>query len=168
MSKEESRTNWAPGQFSLLRQSFGRNQTDLQGEYSILEMISIAAPLPDILNKLCSAIDLQIGNVVSVILLADEAEHGLQAIARGARQYGLHVFWTASISARGKNVLGSFEMCCSVPRTPTTAELQLIQRVTNLAGLAIRRHNSQEDLASFSKDWKMALRKSSHAESPLD
>lgn len=168
MSNEESRTTGASGQFSLHRQSSRQKQTDLQGEYRILEMISIGAPLPDVLNKLCSAIDLQIGNVVSVILLADDAEHDLQAIARGARQYGLHVFWTASILLRGENILASFEMYCSVPRTPTTPELQLIQRVTNLAALAIRRHNGKEDFETFSKDWKMALRRGSHEESQLN
>jgi hypothetical protein len=79
------------------RQYPGKKGTLLRGEDSILELISMGAPLPGVLNKLCAAIDLQIGNVVSVILPADDQEHDLHSITRSALQFGLHVFWSASI-----------------------------------------------------------------------
>ncbi len=168
MPEDESRPKWAPAQPSLLRQCSANKQADLQGEHSILELISMSAPLPGVLNKLCSAIDLQIGNVVSIILPADGREHDLQAITRRALQYGLHVFWSASIPSRDENILGSFEMYCSVSRTPTPFELQLIQRVTHLAALAIRHHNGEEGFESFYRDWKSALRSRSYEGSQLN
>jgi hypothetical protein len=116
-------------------------QTDLRGENRVLDLISAGARLPVVLNNLCAAIDLQIGNVVSVILLPDNAERDLPAIARGARDFGLHVFWSASIPLRDENVLGSLEMYCSVPRVPSPHELRLIQRATELAELAIANHD---------------------------
>ena len=162
MPEDESRTNWMPGHFSLPQQSPGKQRADLQGEDSIRELISLGAPLPVVLNKLCSAIDLQIGNVVSVILLADDQEHDLQTIARSALHYGLHIFWSASITLSDENLLGSFEMYCCVSRAPTAYEVQLIQRVTYLAALAIRRHQGEEDFESLSSDWKTALQRHSH------
>ena len=81
-------------------------------ENSILELISTGAPLPGVLNNLCAALDLQIGNVVSVILPADDQD--LPTITHNALQFGLHVFWSASIPLRNEDVLGSLQMYCCV------------------------------------------------------
>jgi hypothetical protein len=135
----------------LRRQSSGRQETLLRGEKSILELISMGAPLPGVLNRLCAAIDLQIGNVVSVILPADNQE--LHAVTNKAVQFGLQVFWSGSILLRNEDVLGSLQMYCCVSRPPTPFELQLIERVTHLAALAIQRHNDEEVFERFSKDW---------------
>lgn len=166
MPEDEYRTDWAAGPFSSPQRSPGKQPGDLAGENGICELISLGAALPVVLNKLCSAIDLQIGNVVSVILLADDQKLDLQTIARSALTYGLHVFWSTSISLPEDNLLGCFEMYSCVSRTPTPFELQLIQRVTHLAALAIRRHHGQEEFESLSSDWKAALRRHSQ-EGPL-
>src|SRR5437588_4767033 len=101
------------------------------------------------------AIDLQVGNVVSVILLEDDAEHELATISSGAQQCGLHVFWSESIALPDQD-LGSFQMYCCNSRTPTPFELQLIQRVTRLAALAIRHHNAEQGFERFCAEWKGA------------
>ena len=151
MTEGESCNKWGPSQLSLRRQSSGRKETLLRGEESILELISMGAPLPGVLNRLCAAIDLQIGNVVSVILPADNQE--LHAVTRKAVQFGLQVFWSGSIPLRNEDVLGSLQMYCCVSRPPTPFELQLIERVTHLAALAIQRQNDEEVFERFSKDW---------------
>ena len=151
MTEGESCNKWGPSQLSLRRQSSGRKETLLRGEKSILELISMGAPLPGVLNRLCAAIDLQIGNVVSVILPADNQE--LHAVTRKAVQFGLQVFWSGSIPLRNEDVLGSLQMYCCVSRPPTPFELQLIERVTHLAALAIQRQNDEEVFERFSKDW---------------
>jgi len=151
MTEGESCNKWGPSQLSLRRQSSGRKETLLRGEKSILELISMGAPLPGVLNRLCAAIDLQIGNLVSVILPADNQE--LHAVTRKAVQFGLQVFWSGSIPLRNEDVLGSLQMYCCVSRPPTPFELQLIERVTHLAALAIQRHNDEEVFERFSKDW---------------
>ena len=156
MAEGESCTKRAPNQFLLHRQSSGKKETLLRGEKSILELISMGTPLPEVLNRLCAAIDLQIGNVVSFIVPADD--HELHTITHSALQFGLHVFWAASIPLRNEDVLGSLQMYCCVSRSPTPFELQLIERVTHLAALAIQRHNDEEDFERFSKDWTSARR----------
>ena len=156
MAEDESCTKWAPN-----RQGSGKKETLLRGEKSILELISMGAPLPGVLNKLCAAIDLQIGNVVSVIMSADDQEHELEAITGRALQFGLHVFWSASIPLRNEDVLGSLQMYCCVSRSPVPLELQLIERATHLAALAIRSHNGEEDSASLSKNWTNAPQRDS-------
>jgi len=155
MDERESRPKRAPNEF-LHWPSSGKNETLLRGEKSILELISMRTPLPTVLNRLCAAIDLQIGNVVSVILPADDQE--LHTVTRSAVQFGLQVFWSASIPLRNEDALASLQMYCCVSRPPTPFELQLIERVSQLAALAIQRHNDEEDFAKFSRDWTSARR----------
>jgi hypothetical protein len=141
LREDKPRRKWFTTQLEWNDSSCSEKQTDLRGENRVLDLISAGARLPMVLNNLCAAIDLQIGNVVSVILLPDNAARDLPAIVRGARDFGLHVFWSASIPLRNENVLGSLEMYCSVPRVPSPFELRLIQRATELAELAIGNHH---------------------------
>jgi GAF domain-containing protein len=157
----ERRTKWARRRSPLAGRSTGKKQMDLLGEKNILDLISMGAPLPEVLNNVCTAIDLQIGNIVSVVLLPDDPECDFKSIARGALQFGLRLYWSADIPFRDDRVLGSFEMYCCVPRTPTAAELKLIQRATNLAALAIRRYHGDDDSGSASREWKRAQEKRS-------
>ncbi len=152
----------APNQFLLSRRFYCKKETILHGENSILELISMGAPLHGVLNKLCAAIDLQIANLVSVITLADDQEHDLPTITERAARFDLHVFWSASIPLRNEVALGWLEMYCCVSRGPTPFELQLIERVTHLAARAIERHNDGEDFESLSRSWTRAPRRDSH------
>jgi len=139
---------------SLLRRRFsGTKQTLLHGENGILELISMGAPLPGVLNNLCAAVDLQIADLVSVIALADDQAHDLPTVTERAARFGLHVFWSASIPLRDEAPLGWLEMYNCVSRDPVPLELQLIERVTHLAALAIQRHNHGEDFQSPSSNW---------------
>jgi hypothetical protein len=139
--------------FLLRRRFSGRKETLLHGENGILELISMGAPLPEVLNRLCGAVDLQIANLVSVITLADDQAHDLPTITKRAARFGLHVFWSASIPLRDEAPLGWLEMYNCVSRDPVPLELQLIERVTHLAALAIQRHNHGEDFRSPSSNW---------------
>jgi hypothetical protein len=160
MAGNESRTKWVMNRPSPPRQSSRKKVPLLYAEKSILELISMGAPLPGVLNNLCAALDLQIGNVISVILPADDQD--LPTITHNALQFGLHVFWSASIPLRNEDVLGSLQMYCCISRSPIRMELQLIERVTHLAALAIRRHNNEENVESLSKNWTEALQRNSH------
>jgi hypothetical protein len=162
MAEDGPCTKWAPNRFSLRRQRSGTKGALLRGEKSILELISRGAPLPEVLDKLCAAIDLQIGNVVSVILRADDPEHDLSTITQKALQFGLHVFWSASIPLRNEDVLGSLLMFCCVSQSPTPFELRLIERVTHLAALAIQRYKDEEDFESLFTNWVNTLRRGAH------
>lgn len=140
----------------------GKKQTVLQGEKNILDLISTGAPLAEILNSLCTTVDLQVGNIVSVMLLPDDTERDFKTIAYGALQFGLHLYWSADIALWDEDVLGSFEMYCCVLRKPTAPELELIQRATHLAAIAIRRHHGDEDLSGACGEWKQVLEKRPH------
>jgi hypothetical protein len=168
MREDGPRTKCASRYLPLRGRNTGKKQTDLLGEKNILDLISMGAPLPEVLNNLCTAIDLQIGNIVSVMLLPDDTERDFRTIAKGALQFGLHLYWSADIPLRDEDVLGSFEMYCCVPRTPTASELKLIERATHLAALAIRRYYGDEDLSSACGEWKRALERRSHEATQLN
>jgi hypothetical protein len=57
--------------------------TQLGGESYVHELISGGAPLPEVLDRLCSAINVEIGNVASVVLLADCQTSGPPGSFRG-------------------------------------------------------------------------------------
>src|SRR5271169_6763471 len=162
MREDGPRTKWTSRHLPLHGRGTGKKQTDLLGERNILDLISTGAPLPEVLNNLCTAIDLQIGNIVSVMLLPDDTERDFKTIAHGALQFGLHLYWSADISLGDEDVLGSFEMYCCVPRTPRPFELRQIQRATHMAALAIRRYHGDEDLSGACSAWKRALGKQSN------
>jgi hypothetical protein len=159
VAKDKSRTARTARQQPMSRPSSRENQTLLYGESSILELISKGAPLPEILNKLCAAIDTQIGNAVSVISPEDDYEHDLRTITYKARRFDLHVFWLDSIALRGESVLGWLEMYSCIARAPTRCELRLIKRVTHLAGLAIQQHNQEVDPERFLANWTITARR---------
>jgi hypothetical protein len=159
MTKNEFCVRWAPNQASLHLQDHSERETPLHGETSVVELISIGAPLPAVLNRLCEAIDLQIGNVVSVIILTENRR--LREITRNALQFGLQVFWSSGILSRNEEVLGSFQMYCCVSRSPTPLELQLIDRVTQLAALAIQGQNHEKTFEILSRNRKRASRRGS-------
>jgi hypothetical protein len=70
----------------------------LVGERSLLDLISTGAPLAHVLDMICAAFDLQMGNVVSLVLLSDDEEHTTLTIAQSAAHFGLSVFRCVAIA----------------------------------------------------------------------
>jgi hypothetical protein len=125
----------------LRRSSDDKIQYLLRAEEQLLQSISAGTPLLEVLDRICSAIDSQIGNIVSLISLPSDDVTDHAAIARIAALFGLYVFCSAGVVAENDEVLGSLEMYSCVPRRPSARELQLIERATCLAAIAIKHHN---------------------------
>src|ERR1700735_5665311 len=89
---EQSRTKRPHLDFQPHRQSTDNRRCQFVGERQILELISLGAPLPGILNKLCMMIDVRIGNVVSMVSLADEADNHFGSMPTSALRAGLEIF----------------------------------------------------------------------------
>jgi hypothetical protein len=115
-----------------------KTQYLLGAEEQLLQSISSHAPLPQVLNAICSALDCQIGSVVSLISLPGDDASDLAAIALNAAQFGLHIFYSERIVAETGELLGTLEMYSSVPRGPSAGECSLIERAKCLAALAIK------------------------------
>lgn len=133
----------------MYRQDSDTIQTGLPDEDRLFALISAGAPLAQVLNKLCTALDLQIGNVVSLVLLPDDEEHAVHTVARSAVEFGLFVFCCAAIVSPDEELLGTFEAYSCFPRGPTPSECKLIERAAHLAALAIQRHNHEQDSGSL-------------------
>jgi hypothetical protein len=110
----------------------------LGAEERLLQSISTGAPLPGALNGICSALDCQIGNVVSLISLPEDDPSELAAIAMHAAFFGLYTFCSEGVVAENNELLGSLEMYCSSPRSPSARESQWIERAKCLAAIAIK------------------------------
>jgi hypothetical protein len=113
----------------------------LSFEELVLQAISAGAPLPGILNRISTALDCQIGNVISLISLAVEDAVEFDPIAMEATNFGLHTFRSARVLGPRDEVLGSLDVYCCVLRSPTSRELEFIERAICLASIAITLDN---------------------------
>jgi hypothetical protein len=146
MMADQPRSKFLTRDFRLRRNCTDSRRCPVVGEHQILELISLGAPLPGILNKLCMMIDVRIGDVVSMVSLPDVDENRVCTITRSALQVGLDVFCSSAILSFDKLFLGSLEIFGCDPRQPTPLELVLIDRVTYLASLALQSQKVEEHI----------------------
>src|SRR5271170_6420577 len=142
---DQSRSKRSPADFRFDRQCTDNRRAQVVGERQILELISLGAALPGILNKLCMMIDVRIGDVVSIVSLADTDESHFCSMTNSALQVGLEEFSSHAIFSTDKAFLGTLEIFGCEPRRPTLSEYQLIERVIHLAALALEGHQPAGD-----------------------
>src|SRR5579859_3709377 len=82
----------------------------LRAEERILQSISGRAPLPEILHKICDALNLEIGNTISFFSLPYDHTADLAAVARSAELFGLYKFCSTDVVDGSGESLGSLEM----------------------------------------------------------
>jgi len=137
----------------MYRQGSDNVQTLLAGEGQLLEMISAGAPLPQVLDRVCAALDMLVGNVVSLVLLADDGEHTLHTIAHSATKFGLTAFSCLAVLSPSGEFFGTLETYCCFPRKPNLNESGLIERAARLAALAIQHYNHEMEAEDWPLDW---------------
>ncbi len=69
-----------------------------------------------------------------------------------ALSFGLRACWSTPILSSGGQVLGTFAMYYAQPRSPENFELQLIESVRHLAGIAIERKHAEESLKQLNQE----------------
>jgi hypothetical protein len=129
----------------------GRVHYLLEAEEQILRSIAIHAPVPQILNEICTALDCQIGNMVSLISLPEGEVANIPEIARNAALFGLHLFFSACVLGECGKELGSLEMYSCAMRDPSCYELQVIERAVCLAAIAMEGHGKEDRPVSHRK-----------------
>jgi hypothetical protein len=113
----------------------------LGAEEHLVQTIFTRAPLPKVLNGICSTLDCQIGGVVSLISLSAIDKCDSATISLNAALFGLFIFHSGRVLAENNKQLGCLKMYTSVPRMPTAKECQLIERAKCVAAIAIKLEN---------------------------
>jgi PAS domain S-box-containing protein len=81
------------------------------------------------------------------VIVTDVATNPLWADYRDlALSHGLRACWSTPILSSGGAVLGTFAMYYRQPRAPDQRDLELIERATHIAGIAMERRRAQEAL----------------------
>ena len=142
MNEYHSRSRGRSQILRLRRSSDDKIQYLMKAEEQLLQSIPARTPLLEILDRICSAINSQIGNMVSLISLPGDDVTDHAAITRIAALFGLHAFCSSGVVAENDELLGSLEMYSCVQRRPSAREFQLIKHATCLAAIAIRHHNA--------------------------
>jgi len=87
------------------------------------------------------------------VIVTDIATDPLWANFRDlALSFGLRACWSTPIFSSQGQVLGTCAMYYAQPRTPQNFELQLIQAVRNLAGIAIEHKQAEESLKQLNQE----------------
>src|SRR5580692_4957945 len=173
-----------------------RAESLLAAKKRTLEMIADGASLNEILNDLCSSIDVEASPVISSVLLMDPdggrlwhtagtlvpldwlpvispltiSPHagccGAAAFSKErvivadvatdinwldehrdlAIKNGIRAAWSEPILTKDGEVLGTFALYSSEPRTPTDGEIELIEGAGHIALIAIERQRSHQAL----------------------
>jgi hypothetical protein len=139
MDEYRSRNRERPSMRVPQDHSDGQIPFVLNAEEKILQWISDRAPVPEILSEICTALDCQIGNIVSRISLPGDNGTSTSEIARNAVLFGLHAFFSAGIFAESSEELGSLEIYCCSPRNASSDDIHSIERAACLAAIAIER-----------------------------
>jgi hypothetical protein len=160
MASQESHRKGAPRRVWFPRHCTDNKSSPFTEERRILELIALGEPLAGTLNQLCAMIDVQIGNVVSLVSLPDQDKSHARIIAQSAMQFGLHVFSSTTILSPDKSLLGTLQIYSCDQRRPTAHEAQLIERVIHLAAVALQRHRDEEDSDRSLGSWRSAIRRS--------
>jgi PAS domain S-box-containing protein len=87
--------------------------------------------------------------VVTPDIFVDPAWRRFEHLARAA---GVSACWSVPVRAASGAVLGAFAVYYREPRTPTPAELALVERAAALAGVAIDREEREGLLASINRN----------------
>src|SRR4029077_2475250 len=86
IAKSESRSKRAARRFALYPQQLETIQTLQFSEDHVLQLISTGAVLPDVLDTICTALDVQMGNAMSLVLFLDDDEHFTHTMAQYAAE----------------------------------------------------------------------------------
>ena len=85
------------------------------------------------------------------------AKHRRIAIAHGLRAY-----WSTPILSHDRRVLGVFAMYCQEPRQPSPQDVQLIERASGLARIAIERKTAEEALVASAEQYRALFEGNPH------
>src|SRR5690348_876114 len=106
MNESDFGSGSTPQKRNIQRSLDGKTQYLLRAEEQLLQSISARVPLPEVLNRICGALDLQIGNVVSLITLPGDDPSELAAIAMNAALFGLYTFCSEGVVDENDELLG--------------------------------------------------------------
>ena len=115
----------------------------LRREEEILNSICAGEALPKLLSRICTALDCEIGNVVSLVSVLGDNALDFVAIAENAKQFGLYTFCSVGVIADNGEPLGILDMYSCKPKLPSPWEWKLIERAGYLAAIAIERENER-------------------------
>jgi PAS domain S-box-containing protein len=136
-------------------------------ERRILELLVGGAGLREVLDAIAAWVERQTGPMKCSVLLPDAAEgklrHGsrgsLPDMAAGPRSANC---WSTPILSHDRRVLGVFALYCQEPRQPSPQDVQLIERASGLARMAIERKTAEEALVASAEQYRALFEGNPH------
>jgi len=102
----------------------------------------------------CGAAAIRREQVIVPDVLADPVFESLREVTRST---SIRAAWSTPFFSRDRHVLGTFAVLSPVPGTPDERNLQLVERATHLASIAVERHQSDEVLQRSERLLRLVL-----------
>jgi hypothetical protein len=145
MSKIHFDPQHKPQKLTAHRPPSDESSQSVATEERLSQRIATRTLLLETLNEICSSLDRDIGNVVSLILPCDGSATDRKGIAGSAAHCGLHTLCSEGIFAQHGKLLGFLEIYSCVARDASAEEFQRIERAKRLAEIAIKIYNETKD-----------------------
>ena len=133
---------------------------------SILEIVAVGAPLPEVLTALSSIVESQIDGVTCTVLPLDALqagappdftnEGGSHSLCENGVTRNLPASWSTPILSREGTVLGECVVSCPENWLPGEDEKRLVHCVTAMASVAIDRSQADNALRLSHQRYRMA------------
>lgn len=89
------------------------------------------------------------------VISADIAQDAKwQDFRETALSFGLRACWSTPIMGRNGQVLGTFGIYCGQARSPRPTELEILEQMANIAGIAIERSRAKADLKASEAQYR--------------
>ena len=129
------------------REERARAEAVLAGEKRLLEMIAKGDSVAAILDDLCGLVEALEPSLIASIRLLDPDD---QRFPHGAapslpESQNVETICSTPVRASDGRVLATVAICAREPRRPTEAQRTLIERVTDLASIAIERKHADDE-----------------------
>ncbi len=112
----------------------------------LLEMVASGAPLATTLDALAWAMEEELPVAVASVRLASPGDGHVPGGTPRLTPVPATAGWSMSIATATGRALGTISLTFREPREPTEAEKELIDGFSNVAGIAIQRHEFDEQL----------------------
>ncbi len=133
---------------------------------SILEIVAVGVPLPEVLLALSSIVESQIDGVTCTVLPVDALhagappdfsnDGGLNPLCENGAARNMSAFWSTPILSREGAVLGECLVSCPENWVPGEDEKRLVHSVTAMASVAIERSQADNALRLSHQRYRLA------------
>jgi two-component system, NarL family, sensor kinase len=138
----------------FLLDASGQSLTQAAGPHLPDEWRQFTSSLPLTTASACGT---AVSRREQVVIPDVSADPTFQPFREAARAAGIGAVWSTPFYSKDRRVLGTFAVYSPTPGLPSALNLQLVERATHLACIAVERHQTEEGLIESERLLRLVL-----------